>query len=270
MVTEDVVAFLAREGARLDTRIVSAAKGRFARIGAQAVRPLHARMCDPARAARRHGPARASTCRPCRARRSSCTPDAPPDLALAVAQVNNDSLAALARRHPERFAPLASVPLQDPERAARELERAHGLGLRGVEIPPRAGALDLDDRAARAVLVAAAAALVMPVCIHPVRSVAAGRARALRALAAGRQPRSTPGSRRRSSSWAACSSAIPRLRDRALPRRRHVPGAARAARRRATSCIAEAGAHAPKPPVGSTSTSSGSTRSRSIRAGCAT
>ena len=48
IVTEDVVAFLAREGGRLATRIVETREGRFAQIGDAAVRPLHARMCDPA------------------------------------------------------------------------------------------------------------------------------------------------------------------------------------------------------------------------------
>jgi aminocarboxymuconate-semialdehyde decarboxylase len=165
MVPEDVVGFLAREGARLDTRILETREGRLAQIGRQTVRPLHARMCDPA--ARLPDMDRLGI----DVQAVSCTPfvlyaDSPADAALAVAQVNNDALAAVARRHPGRFAPLASVPLQDPERAARELERAHGLGLRGVEIPARAGELELDD-ARLEPFWSTAAALGMPVCIHP-------------------------------------------------------------------------------------------------------
>jgi len=165
LVAEDVVAFLARDGARLATRIVETREGRFAQIGSQAVRPLHPQMCDPA--ARLPDMDRLGI----DVQAVSCTPfvlyaDAPADIALAVAQVNNDSLAAIAREHPTRFAPLASVPLQDPERAARELERAHALGLRGVEIPARAGALDLDDTQLEPFW-SAAAALGTPVCIHP-------------------------------------------------------------------------------------------------------
>jgi aminocarboxymuconate-semialdehyde decarboxylase len=165
IVCEDVVAFLVRDGAKLDTRIVETREGRFAHIGRQAVRPLHARMCDPV--ARLVDMDRLGI----DVQAVSCTPfvlyaDAPADVALAIAQVNNDALAALARRTPARFAPLASVPLQAPELAARELGRAHALGLRGVEIPARAGELDLDD-ARLSVFWSAAESLGMPVCIHP-------------------------------------------------------------------------------------------------------
>lgn len=165
IVAEEVVALLAREGARLDTRIEETRDGRFAHIGRGAVRPLHARMCDPA--ARLPDMDRLGI----DVQAVSCTPfvlyaDAPADVAHAVAQANNDALAAIARRWPTRFAPLASVPLQDPERAARELERARGLGLRGVEIPARAGSLELDDPRLEPFW-SAASALGMPVCIHP-------------------------------------------------------------------------------------------------------
>jgi aminocarboxymuconate-semialdehyde decarboxylase len=164
-VTEDVVAFLASEGEHLATRIVDGPGGRVARIGESSVRPLHARMCDPdARLADmdRLGIATQAV---------SCTPfllypDADPELGLAVAQVSNDSLAAIARRHPDRFAPLASVPLQDPPRAADELQRAVGLGLRGVEIPPSTPELALDDPRLEPFW-SAAEALRVPVCIHP-------------------------------------------------------------------------------------------------------
>jgi predicted TIM-barrel fold metal-dependent hydrolase len=58
------------------------------------------------------------------------------------------------------------VPLQAPPLAARELERAHSLGLAGVMIPPsvRGQALDEDPFE---VFWEAAAALDMPVFIHP-------------------------------------------------------------------------------------------------------
>lgn len=165
IVCEEVVAFLSREGARLDTRIASTREGRFAHVGKQGIRPLHARMCDPA--ARLPDMDRLGI----DVQAVSCTPfvlyaDAPAELANAVAQVNNDALAAVASAHAARFAPLASVPLQAPELAARELERAHALGLHGVEIPARAGGIELDD-ARLEPFWAVAETLRMPVCVHP-------------------------------------------------------------------------------------------------------
>ena len=47
----------------------------------------------------------------------------------------NDHIAEVVRAHPVRFAGLGTIPLQDPELAARELERCvRELGLRGVQI----------------------------------------------------------------------------------------------------------------------------------------
>jgi aminocarboxymuconate-semialdehyde decarboxylase len=62
--------------------------------------------------------------------------------------------------------PLASVPLQDPPAAAKEIERAAQLGLRGVEIPPNVGGQGLDESQFE-VFWEAAEALQMVVCIHP-------------------------------------------------------------------------------------------------------
>jgi aminocarboxymuconate-semialdehyde decarboxylase len=62
--------------------------------------------------------------------------------------------------------PLASVPLQDPPAAARELERAAQLGLRGVEIPPNLCGQGLDEPQFE-VFWDAAEALQMVVCVHP-------------------------------------------------------------------------------------------------------
>jgi aminocarboxymuconate-semialdehyde decarboxylase len=47
----------------------------------------------------------------------------------------NDHIADVVRAHPARFAGFGTIPLQDPELAAAELERCvHALGLRGAEI----------------------------------------------------------------------------------------------------------------------------------------
>ena len=185
--TEEVVAFLAREGARLDTRIVETRDGRFARIGRRRGAPAARAHVRSRGAARRHGPPRhrragglvhAVRALRRRARRRRARRGAG-EQRLARARSR--------ARTPARFAPLASVPLQAPERAARELERAHGLGLRGVEIPARAGELELDDPRLEPFWSAAEA--LGDAGLHPpVRGVAARRAGALCALAAGREP----------------------------------------------------------------------------------
>src|SRR5262249_4857174 len=100
-------------------------------------------------------------------------PDVANDLGLAIAQVNNDAMAALERSDAQHFAPLASVPLQNPRAAAKELERAAKLGLRGVEIPPKVGERQLDESDFE-VFWAAAEGLEMAVCIHPFEAAPAG------------------------------------------------------------------------------------------------
>lgn len=63
---------------------------------------------------------------------------------LAVAQ--NEWIGELVRRQPERFAGLGTVPLQDPEVAARlVVEAVTDLGLQGVEIGSNVAGLPLDD-----------------------------------------------------------------------------------------------------------------------------
>jgi predicted TIM-barrel fold metal-dependent hydrolase len=47
-----------------------------------------------------------------------------PDIAVADARTANDFLAGIIKQHPQRFAGLAALPLQDPPRAATELRRA--------------------------------------------------------------------------------------------------------------------------------------------------
>ncbi|HEX8255146.1 MAG TPA: amidohydrolase family protein [Thermoanaerobaculia bacterium] len=60
---------------------------------------------------------------------------AKPADAYDLARFLNDHIAEVGRAHPDRFCGLGTIPLQDPELAARELERCvRELGLRGVEI----------------------------------------------------------------------------------------------------------------------------------------
>jgi aminocarboxymuconate-semialdehyde decarboxylase len=58
---------------------------------------------------------------------------APPERQAEVARLVNDAYAELAARHPKRFKGFASIPMDDPDAALRELERAQGeLRMNGV------------------------------------------------------------------------------------------------------------------------------------------
>ncbi len=60
---------------------------------------------------------------------------AKPADALDLSRRLNDNIAEVVRAYPKRFAGLATIPLQDPDLAANELERCvRELGLRGVQI----------------------------------------------------------------------------------------------------------------------------------------
>jgi aminocarboxymuconate-semialdehyde decarboxylase len=89
------------------------------------------------------------------------------DPALAIARAVNDGLAEFCAAAPDRLRWLASVPLQDPAAAARELERAAGEGCAGVEIATgmadgrRLDALEFEPFWAQA------ERLGLPVTLHP-------------------------------------------------------------------------------------------------------
>jgi len=172
LVAPEVTDFLAREGKHYATRIIERDGRRFFLIQERAIRPIDGPISDAT--ARivdmdREGIAlQAISCVP-----FLMYPEVADDLGLAIAQVNNDALAKLAQRDSRHFAPLASVPLQNPAMAAKELERAGHLGLRGVEIPPKVGERQLDEPEFE-VFWAAAEALEMAVCIHPFEAAPAG------------------------------------------------------------------------------------------------
>jgi aminocarboxymuconate-semialdehyde decarboxylase len=100
-------------------------------------------------------------------------PEVSAELGSTIARINNDALAAACARRPDRFVPLASVPLQDPLAAAHELERAAQSGLRGVEIPPHVMGQGLDESQFE-VFWEAAEALHLVVCIHPFEAAPQG------------------------------------------------------------------------------------------------
>lgn len=67
-----------------------------------------------------------------------------PRRAVEVARVFNDELAAIVAEHPDRYSGFAAVPLQDPQAAVRELERAvRELGFVGAIVN---GYTNLGDR----------------------------------------------------------------------------------------------------------------------------
>ena len=70
-----------------------------------------------------------------------------PAVTIDLARLANDSQAALVARHPDRFAGfLASLPMNAPEAAAREAERAFTqLGANGVQIHTNVNGAPLDE-----------------------------------------------------------------------------------------------------------------------------
>lgn len=92
---------------------------------------------------------------------------ADPALGRKLARMQNEQLATLVSRHPDRFAGLGTVPLQDVDAAVAELDHAvTQLGLRGVEICTNVNGLDLDDRRFRPFF-AAVAELDVVILLHP-------------------------------------------------------------------------------------------------------
>ncbi|MBX3364301.1 MAG: amidohydrolase [Phycisphaeraceae bacterium] len=63
-----------------------------------------------------------------------------------LARLLNDHIAEICRERPLRFCGLGTVPMQDPDRACRELERCvFELGLRGVQIGTNVHGLNLHE-----------------------------------------------------------------------------------------------------------------------------
>ncbi len=87
--------------------------------------------------------------------------------AVSLARSTNDQLADAVRRHPTRFAGLAAIAPQQPEEAAKELERAvHRLGLKGAIVNSHTHGEYLDDPKFWPIF-EAAEALDVPIYLHP-------------------------------------------------------------------------------------------------------
>ena len=72
---------------------------------------------------------------------------ASPPLALALSEAFNDAASAAHRRFPDRLVGLAMVPMQAPELALKELERAAKLpGIRGLYLATNVNGEELDEK----------------------------------------------------------------------------------------------------------------------------
>lgn len=99
---------------------------------------------------------------------------ADPELGRRLCRIFNDEIAAVVRRHPDRFLGLAAVPLQHAPHALAELDRAvNDLGLAGVGIGSNVQGVQLDDPRVRP-LFETADARALPVFIHPINPAGHG------------------------------------------------------------------------------------------------
>ncbi len=92
----------------------------------------------------------------------------PPGVAAAFSELQNETIAAVAKSAPQRYVGAATVPLQDPPAAVRVLERAvKDLGLRSVQIATYLGGERFLDHPSLEPFWEAAEALEVLVLLHP-------------------------------------------------------------------------------------------------------
>ena len=90
-----------------------------------------------------------------------------PATASALARETNDQLSEAVRRHPDRFAGLASIAPHDPANAVKEMERGvRKLGLKGAVVNSHTQGRYLDEPEFWPIF-EAAQALDVPIYIHP-------------------------------------------------------------------------------------------------------
>jgi aminocarboxymuconate-semialdehyde decarboxylase len=103
--------------------------------------------------------------------------DQDPAMTVATSILQNDQIAKLVKAHPDRFAGIATLPMQAPERAAEELTRAvRQLGMRGAMIGSNIAGKNLDDPSFEPVW-AAAEELGAFMIIHPANVAGVDRLR---------------------------------------------------------------------------------------------
>jgi aminocarboxymuconate-semialdehyde decarboxylase len=91
----------------------------------------------------------------------------PADEALEVARKLNDALASWVSDNPSRFSALATLPLQAPDEAAIEFERAMSVGLVGASIATRVSQEGSIDKGRLDPIFTVANEHKVPVLLHP-------------------------------------------------------------------------------------------------------
>ena len=100
---------------------------------------------------------------------------ATPGFGLALSQAYNDACAAAHAKHPDRFYGLAMLPMQAPELALKELERAAKLpGIRGLYLATNINGAELDEKRFWDVY-AKAEELGWTIFLHPVDTIGRDR-----------------------------------------------------------------------------------------------
>ena len=93
---------------------------------------------------------------------------APPEFGLKLSRAFNDACAAAHRKHPDRFLGTIMLPMQSPELAVQELERAAALpGMCAVYMAMHVNGENLDRKEFWPVY-EKIQALGLPLCLHPV------------------------------------------------------------------------------------------------------
>lgn len=100
---------------------------------------------------------------------------APPAFGLALSQCYNDAASRAHAKHPKRLIGMAMLPMQAPDLALKELERAAKLpGLRGLYIATNINGTELDDKSFWPVY-AKCEQLGWPIFLHPVDTIGMDR-----------------------------------------------------------------------------------------------
>ncbi len=100
---------------------------------------------------------------------------APPAFGLRLAQTFNDATSKAHQAYPNRFVGMAALPMQAPDLALKEVQRAATLpGMRGIYLPTSVLGKELDNPAFLPIY-AACVKLGWPIFLHPVETIGRDR-----------------------------------------------------------------------------------------------